>query len=602
MSTPESTPESTADRAPARSATARGKAFMAVITRLRGVSTPSIWRVGARVGVRALSVGLLGGALLSVAVAAEPDPLATSVYDEALLAGDCRAAAEGYVLESSSDRDPRVAVRAIDVARACHHLPAAWQAAERLWELDPENPEALRLIGVVALESWRLADARRAFTELIAKPDVDADLAWEDIVPSLAEGSSVHAAWQVLNPLVDRAIVSPNTLAALARLACNADNFQGCRALIEAAGKAGLAPDARLIRLSANVNAGLGDAETALAEAGMLARADPRDHAFAAVEVLIFLDRLEDARTLLQEIRRLANEASVAPIVHEADRRLALLAQQQGQWALAESLWRARLDRDQGAGEAIYYLSILAERRGDPDKALQGYQQLIAAGAGLAPRARAARWLLEKGEIEQAQALFDEWARTGRNDAVSIEITRSRVLADSGRVDLALTALDQALQRFPDHHDLRYQRAIVHEIADNTSAAIKEFETLLKARPDDAGLLNALGYTLADRGRELKRAERLIQQALAQRPDNAAFLDSLGWVLYRRDQLNEARPILERAWRLSREPEIGAHLGELLWVQGEEEAARRLWRRAVQVAPDSKLVQRTIEKFLDAAP
>jgi tetratricopeptide (TPR) repeat protein len=602
VSTPESTAEATPKSTPVRSATARREPLIFAKTCPCAVSMRSIWHIGAEVAVRSLAVGFLGAMLLSVAVATEPDPPATSVHDEALLAGDCRAASEGYVLEASSNRDPRIAVRAIDVARACHHLPAAWQAAERLWELDPENPEALRLIGVVALESWRLADARRAFSELIAKPDVDAELAWEDIVPSLAEGPSVHAAWQVLNPLVNRAVVSPNTLAALARLACNADNFQECRALLEAAGKAGLAPDARLIRLSANVNAGLGDAEAALAEAGMLARADPRDHAFAAVEVLIFLDRLEDARTLLQEIRRLANEASVAPIVHEADRRLALLAQQQGQWALAESLWRARLDRDQGAGEAIYYLSILAERRGDSDKALQGYQQLVAAGAGLAPRARAARWLLEKGEIEQAQALFDEWARSGRNDAVSIEITRSRVLADSGRVDLALTALDRALERFPDHHDLLYQRAIVHELADDTSAAIKEFETLLQGRPDDAGLLNALGYTLADRGRELKRAERLIRQALEQRPDNAAFLDSLGWVLYRRGQLQEARPILERAWRLSREPEIGAHLGELLWVQGEEEAARRLWRRAVQSAPDSKLVQRTIEKFLDATP
>lgn len=565
----------------------------------------SIAKVAARTCVRRASrvvAALVGGIWALSGLANEAYQGAMSTHDEALMAGDCRTASEGYVLEAMADRDPRTAVRAIEVARACHHMPAAWQAAERLWVLDPENPEALRLVGVVALETWRLAEARRAFGELIAKPDVDPELAWEDIIPSLAEGQAVDAAWQVLNPLVDRSVVAPNTLGALARMACNADNLQQCRLLIDAAREAGIAPDARLVRLSASVNAALGDVDAALAEAGMLARADPRDHAFAAVDVLIFLDRLEDARSLLQEIQRLASEASVSAIVHEADRRLALLAQQQGQWALAESLWRARLERDQGSGEAIYYLSVLAERRGDSDKALQGYQQLIAAGAGLAPRARAARWLLAQGDEAQVQSLFDDWARAGRNDSVSIEVTRSRVLAESGRFELALKSLEAALEHYPDHHDLRYQRAIVHDLAGDTSSAIKEFEALLVSRPEDAGLLNALGYTLADHGQDLRRAERLIRQALEQRPDNAAFLDSLGWVLYRRGKLKAAKPALERAWRLSREPEIAAHLGELLWVQGEQETARRLWRRALQAAPDSALVRRTIDQFLDEAP
>lgn len=524
-----------------------------------------------------------------------------SKHDEALMAGDCRAASEGYVLEALADRDPRTAVRAIEVARACRHLPAAWQAAGRLRALDPENPEALRLIAVVALETWRLDDARALFRELLAKPDVDPELAWQDIVPSLSEGEAVDAAWQVLNPLVDRAIVSPNTLAALARMACNADHLQECRTLIDAARAAGGGGDARTIRLSASVHAALGAQDEALAEAGMLARADPRDHAFAAVEILIFLDRLEDARQLLEEIQRLANEANVSQIVHEADRRLAMLAQQQGQWTVAESRWRARLERDQGAGEALFYLSLIAERRGEIEQALRGYQQLIAAGAGLAPRARAARWLLERGEVDEAQALFDEWARAGRSDAVAIEVARSRVLAESGRHELALAGLAAALERHPEHQDLLYQRAIVHDMAGETDAAIKEFESLLQARPGDAGLLNALGYTLADRQRELRRAERLIREALLQRPDNAAFLDSLGWVLYRRGQLRSARPVLERAWFLSREPEIGAHLGEVLWRQGEQEAARRIWRRALQSAPDSKPVKQTVDKFIEGA-
>lgn len=545
---------------------------------------------------------LIVGPMSAVAQVAPSAHGAMSTHEEALMAGDCRAASEGYVLQALADRDPRTAVRAVEVARACRHLPAAWQAAERLEELDPENPEALRLIGVVALETWRLDEARRLFRELLTKPDVDPELALEDIIPSLAEGEWVDAAWQVLNPMVDRAAVSPNTLSALALMACNADQLQECRSLLDAARAAGGGGDARAIRLSASVHAALGAVDEALAEAGMLARADPRDHAFAAVEILIFLDRLEDAAQLLEEIQRLASEAGVPQIAHEADRRLALLSQQQGQWALAESRWQTRLERDQGAGEALFYLSLIAERRGDVEQALRGYQQLIAAGAGLAPRARAARWLLERGEIEQVQTLFDELSRAGRNDAVSVEVTRSRVLAEAGLFELSLTALSEALERHPQHPDLLYQQAIVHDMAGNTDTAIKEFEALLQLRPADAGVLNALGYTLADRQRELRRAERLIREAVSQRPDNAAFLDSLGWVLYRRGQLRAARPWLERAWRLSREPEIAAHLGEVLWRLRQEDEARRVWRRALQFAPDSKPLQQTVGKFLDEAP
>jgi Flp pilus assembly protein TadD len=245
---------------------------------------------------------------------------------------------------------------------------------------------------------------------------------------------------------------------------------------------------------------------------------------------------------------------------------------------------------------------LIAERRGDVEQALRGYQQLIAAGAGLAPRARAARWLLERGEIEQVQTLFDELSRAGRNDAVSVEVTRSRVLAEAGLFERSLTALSEALERHPQHPDLLYQQAIVHDMSGDTDAAIKEFEALLQLRPADAGVLNALGYTLADRQRELRRAERLIREAVSQRPDNAAFLDSLGWVLYRRGQLRAARPWLERAWRLSREPEIAAHLGEVLWRLRQEDEARRVWRRALQFAPDSKPLQQTVGKFLDEAP
>jgi Flp pilus assembly protein TadD len=90
---------------------------------------------------------------------------------------------------------------------------------------------------------------------------------------------------------------------------------------------------------------------------------------------------------------------------------------------------------------------------------------------------------------------------------------------------------------------------------------VKNFENLLKDRPEDASLLNALGYSLADRNQKLPRAEALIRKALAASPDNPAFLDSLGWVLFRRGDIPAALPQLERAYRIFPDPESPA-LGE----------------------------------------
>jgi tetratricopeptide (TPR) repeat protein len=195
--------------------------------------------------------------------------------------------------------------------------------------------------------------------------------------------------------------------------------------------------------------------------------------------------------------------------------------------------------------------------------------------------------------------ILDQAIRGGRVDAIEVEVVRSRALFDAGLTAEAFEALDQALDRFPDHPNLLYQRAVLLDADDQTTEAVKVFEMLLKMRPGDGNIQNALGYTLADRKRQLARAESLIRAAVAQRPDSAAFIDSLGWVRFRRGDKKGAVPLLEHAWRLSREAEIGAHLGEVLWASGEKARAREIWARALVVAPESKPLRATIERLAD---
>ena len=515
------------------------------------------------------------------AAVAPPATRPASAGERGLAEGNCRAAAEGFRADALASRDPSLAYRATEIGQACQHLPAAWASAQRLLVLDPENVEALRLVGNVALASARYADARQIFFGLLAKPDVEPDRALREIAdPELR--ASLESLAQALSAPV---------LSSLARMACNADDLARCRALIGEARAKGGGNDAATIRLAAAEAAASGDAERALGEAQLVAQGDPQDSRFAVVETLLTLDRRVEARA---EIERIAAEPDHAV---EADRRLALLAYNEGDYLDAERRFSARIQRNEGTGEGLFYLAMMAERVGRTDAALPGYEELVRAGAGLAPRSRAARLLVARGEAPKAMRLFDDWLRSGRGDFIDTELARARALSEGGMRAEALQGLDLALERHPEHPELRYQRAMELDGAGRNREAIKTFEALLKERPQDANVLNALGYTLADRKKSLRRAENLIRAALEQRPDNAAFLDSRGWLRYRRGDKAGALPPLERAWQLSREGEIAAHWGEVLWSMGDQAGARSIWARALVAAPESKPLRATIERF-----
>lgn len=567
-------------------------------SRPRVTRAPLRLRKGRLPGVVLLAGGMLAcaAAALPAQQAIDPTGSALAAAERALRAGDCAAAVPAYLEAGLGSRDPRISERALEVARACQHLPAASRAADRLYELDGENVEALRLVGLVALEAWRIDLARDVYRSLLAKPDVEPDRALADLLPELDEGDATAAAWRVFAQILDRSTLSARNLSTLARIACNADNLGACLELIDAARAKDGGNDARTIRLAAAAAAALGDERRALAEAELVAAGDPDNHRFARIETLLALDRVDEAREALLAIES-EQRAGTEAVVAEADRRLALLALSTGDESEAERRFGARLARDRGAGEALFYLAVIAERRGRKDAALQGYRQLAAAGVGMPPRARAARLLLERGEREAAMKLFDDLLQGGRSDAIEVEIARSRALHDAGSPAEAIASIDAALVRYPEHPELRYQRAVLLDLGGRSREGIAEFEQLLASRPGDANLQNALGYTLADRKRQLPRAERLIREALAQRPDNAAFIDSLGWVRFRRGDKAGALPLLERAWRLSREPEIAAHWGEVLWSMGDRGAARAVWARALLISPDSSPLRATIERL-----
>jgi uncharacterized protein HemY len=95
----------------------------------------------------------------------------------------------------------------------------------------------------------------------------------------------------------------------------------------------------------------------------------------------------------------------------------------------------------------------------------------------------------------------------------------------------------------------------------------------------------------------LDEARKLIEKAIELAPEDYFIMDSLGWVQYREGNLKAAAETLRRAWNGRPDAEIGAHLGEVLWVMGERNEANRIWQESLKSAPDNETVQKTIKRL-----
>ena len=135
------------------------------------------------------------------------------------------------------------------------------------------------------------------------------------------------------------------------------------------------------------------------------------------------------------------------------------------------------------------------------------------------------------------------------------------------------------------------------ESIDRIDLLERDLRAILVIDPKHAQTLNALGYTLTDRTDRHDEALILINQALAISPNDPFYLDSLGWVYYRLGDLDKALYYLKQAVEIQDDPEFLAHLGEVLWKQGQQRQAKKVWQQGLKFDADNELLQETMQQF-----
>ncbi|HEY2255321.1 MAG TPA: tetratricopeptide repeat protein [Variovorax sp.] len=253
--------------------------------------------------------------------------------------------------------------------------------------------------------------------------------------------------------------------------------------------------------------------------------------------------------------------------------------------------------RERGLTQAYLLLAQLAERRKDFAAAEAWLGRIDSSEDQVGAQARRAALLAREGKLAQARELIHALPEGTPEEKKLKFLTEVELLRDAKQYQAAYDMLAQASAASPDDTDLLYDQAMVAEKLNRMDEMERLLRRLIELKPDNQNAYNALGYSFADRKIRLEEARTLIQKAVQLAPDDPFIADSLGWVEYRLGNTAEATRILEDAYKRRPDPEIGAHLGEVLWAGGQRDRAVSIWKEASLADADNETLQETLKRL-----
>src|SRR2546423_11102561 len=254
------------------------------------------------------------------------------------------------------------------------------------------------------------------------------------------------------------------------------------------------------------------------------------------------------------------------------------------------------LTTDRGLTQAWLMLAQAAEQQNDFKGAEAWLKKVDNPQRALEVVQRRASLMARQGKLREARDLIQRSPEKTEEDARAKMLAEVQILRDTKHWADANNVLAQANQKFPDDVDLLYEQSMMAEKLNRMDEMERLLRRVIELKPDHHHAYNALGYSLAERNQRLPEAKSLIQKALEIAPGEPFITDSLGWVEYRIGNREEALRLLRGAYQSRPDPEIAAHLGEVLWVSGQRDEARRIWREGRSKDSSNDVLRETLAR------
>jgi tetratricopeptide (TPR) repeat protein len=514
------------------------------------------------------------------------------VAEVALQRGQPQIGVAAYLELARETKDPRIAQRAAEVAWSARHVDAATEAAGIWLQASPGDPRARQVLAALLANEQKLDAARGHFEQWLASDRENIGQSFLQLSTLLARNTDRKGVLTLLRSLAAPYQDVPEARLAVAQAAWNAGDEKV--ALDEASAALKLRPDWELAALFRAQALQRRSNDEAIAFLGDYLRThnDAKDARLNYARLLVAAKRYPEARKQFEIlVEQFPQNADVTMAV-------ALLAMQASDYDSAETQLKRSLDAGYGEPDvARLYLGQIAEERKRYDEAFKWYSAVQPGEHYLSARTRYAALLARQGKLGDARKYLQDLGEKNPGQRVQLTLAEAQLLRDANAHKEAFELLGRALKASPDTPDLLYEYAMAAEKMDRVDILEANLRKLIQIRPEHAHAHNALGYTLADRNQRLPEAHQLIEKALKLAPDDAFIMDSMGWVLYRLGRNREALDYLQRAYSLRPEADIAAHLGEVLWVDGQQDAARKVWAEGLKIDGKNDSLQNTIKRF-----
>ena len=497
-----------------------------------------------------------------------------------------------YLQAALDSRDPRVAERAVQIATFAKNYAVALRSARRWVELEPDNLDARKIVAALALQTGDIDEVVSQLDYIISHAE-SKQQGFAIATAILSRHGDDQQSLRAMEALAARHPESAEGQLAIGRLAAVKEQLE--RAMTAADAALTLQPGmerAHILKAQVLIRQ---ERKAEALEVLKQAVEDSPDHAelhFAYGRLLLDAGDLEGAKEQFRSVVKLAPDNTDALF------SLALLELETREFRPAERHLKQMLETGEKQQTVHYYLGYAAQEQGKDDEAVKWYSKVTSGEYWTKAQLRLSKILVQQGRLDEVRENMQRLRRDAPDDAVEIYLIEGQILSDLTLYNEAWQLYDQALATYKDNEDLLYSRALTSEKIDRIDLAEQDMLRILELDPENVRAMNALGYTLADRTDRYEEAFRYIQQAYERKPDDPAIIDSMGWVHYRLGRLEEARGFLQQAWDMTGDGEIGAHLGEVMWMQGDRDDARRVWAESRESSPDNPVLQKVLERFM----
>lgn len=520
----------------------------------------------------------------------EPILMGLLVAEIAAQRGNPAYAARTYVDLARSTRDPRIARRATEMSNYARMPDLALEAAKIWYETESGSMQALQTVTGLLIGTRRVDEAEPYLAKLFGGDAATAANGFMQVNRFLSANPDRAANLAIVRKLAAGYPDLPQAHFAIAQAAAGASEETLALEEVRRAGE--LLPDWDLAAIfEAQL---LQSTQPAQAQARLAAYLEKfpasREVRMNYARLLVLDKKLPEARAQFKALLD-ANPENVNVLY-----TVGLLAAQLKDYDVAQSYLARLLEtpfRDKNG--VRFTLGQLAEEKKDYPAALTWYAQIEDGEQFIPSRLRSAHVMYKQGKLAEARAYLQN-VDAGPQQA-QMRIAEAQLLREANQNAEAYKVLDKALEAQPDQPDLLYDRALTAERLKRYDVLEADLTRLIKLTPDRAHAYNALGYSFAERNVRLDEAKKLIEKAMSLAPEDLFIVDSMGWTFYRMGDYPRALEYLRRAWQGRPDAEIGAHLGEVLWVMGEHSEAERVWQEAVKNSPENESLLNTIKRF-----